>query len=379
MTRKLIQIGSDRGWLRLRWSYQGKRYALTLGLPDSQVNRLAAVQRATQIELDLISSNFDQSLAKYRSPWAKQAGTQPHAAQISLADTLGKFVLYKCDRVDWRSQERYQLLEKQLLEFFGRGASLTLSSSQAESYTQYLFDTYAHNTAREKITLVKAFYTWAVAQGFTPNHPFVDLPIPRRAPQAYAQPFSQREVQNILAAFANSSSYRHYYPFVAVLFGTGMRLGEAVGLQWAQVSSDRAQIQISQSFGQGRMKPTKTNRDRVVRVSSSITQILMDLASLSPSPQDFVFQSAQGQPIDLHNFRQRAWVKILAQTAIAYRKPYSTRSTFISHALGQGMNPLLVAQITGHDPQTMFRHYAGFIDSSPQVPELFNQEVPLVF
>ncbi|MDX1977763.1 MAG: tyrosine-type recombinase/integrase [Pseudanabaenaceae cyanobacterium bins.68] len=370
MTRPLVQIGSDRGWLRLRWSYQGRRYALTLGLPDTKANRIAAMQRSSQIELDIISGNFDQSLGKYRSAWARQAPPP----QVSLAEALKQFVGYKCDRVDQRSQERYQLLQRQVLEFFGWGASLAVTHSQAESYTQYLFDTYAHPTAREKITLVKAFYSWAIAQGLIAQNPFTDVPIPRRAPLAYAQPFTQSEVQAILAAFASSKYYRHFYPFVAVLFGTGMRLGEAVGLQWLQVSSDRTQIQISQSFGNGRIKPTKTNRDRVVRVSRMVTEILLDLGSSHFTDQDFVFQSAQGQPIDLHNFRQRAWVKILEQTAIAYRKPYSTRSTFISHALASGMNPLLVAQITGHDPQTMFRHYAGFVGSSPTAPELFDRQ-----
>lgn len=51
-TKRIVQVGADKGWLRLRWTYQGKRYALTLGLPDSNVNTTVAQQKAHQIELD---------------------------------------------------------------------------------------------------------------------------------------------------------------------------------------------------------------------------------------------------------------------------------------------------------------------------------------
>jgi integrase len=62
-----------------------------------------------------------------------------------------------------------------------------------------------------------------------------------------------------------------------------------------------------------------------------------------------VFQSARGGAIDDHNFRNRAWTTILEGLGVDYRKPYNTRHTFISHALDMGMNPVEVAQLTGHD------------------------------
>ena len=61
-----INIESDKGWLRLRFSCQSKRYAFALGLPDSKVNRKVAEQKAKQIELDILSGNFDSTLKKYK-------------------------------------------------------------------------------------------------------------------------------------------------------------------------------------------------------------------------------------------------------------------------------------------------------------------------
>jgi integrase len=64
-TKKIVRVGIDKGWLRLRWSYKGKRYALTLGLPVSGVNKIVAAAKAHQIELDIASGHFDPSLKRY--------------------------------------------------------------------------------------------------------------------------------------------------------------------------------------------------------------------------------------------------------------------------------------------------------------------------
>ena len=54
-----IKIEADKGWLRLRFTYQGKRKALALGLPDSKANRIFAEQKACQIEKDIYAGHFD--------------------------------------------------------------------------------------------------------------------------------------------------------------------------------------------------------------------------------------------------------------------------------------------------------------------------------
>jgi hypothetical protein len=43
-----------------------QRYCLSVGLPDSIINRKVATQKAQQIELDMLSGNFDPTLQKYK-------------------------------------------------------------------------------------------------------------------------------------------------------------------------------------------------------------------------------------------------------------------------------------------------------------------------
>ena len=39
---------------------------MSVGLPDSIINRKVAAQKAQQIELDMLSGNFDPTLQKYK-------------------------------------------------------------------------------------------------------------------------------------------------------------------------------------------------------------------------------------------------------------------------------------------------------------------------
>lgn len=48
-----VSVIENRGWLRLRQRVDGKRYALSLGLPVSRAKRAIAEQKAEQIGDDI--------------------------------------------------------------------------------------------------------------------------------------------------------------------------------------------------------------------------------------------------------------------------------------------------------------------------------------
>jgi integrase len=62
-----VQLKSSNDRLQLVFTWQRKRHYLSLGLPDTPINRKVAEQKARQIELDFVSGNFDPTLDKYRT------------------------------------------------------------------------------------------------------------------------------------------------------------------------------------------------------------------------------------------------------------------------------------------------------------------------
>jgi len=59
-SKGLVTIFNDRNRIRLRWSYQAKRYSLSLG-PYDKNNLKAAKKVVLQIELDIINGQFDDT------------------------------------------------------------------------------------------------------------------------------------------------------------------------------------------------------------------------------------------------------------------------------------------------------------------------------
>ena len=101
-----VKIESDKGWLRLRFTHTGKRRAFALGLPDTIINRKFAEQKARQIELDILSNNFDFTLQKYKPQKTKE---ETEADLVTAQELILKFIEYKSKFVSSsRSLEKYQ-------------------------------------------------------------------------------------------------------------------------------------------------------------------------------------------------------------------------------------------------------------------------------
>ncbi|MBE9171341.1 DUF3596 domain-containing protein [Pleurocapsales cyanobacterium LEGE 06147] len=92
-----VKVENDKNWLRLRFSHGGKRYAFALGVPDTLLNRKVAEAKAQQIELDIISGNFDTTLAKYKPEKLSEAGK---AEFLTITALFHRFMEHKAKQVN---------------------------------------------------------------------------------------------------------------------------------------------------------------------------------------------------------------------------------------------------------------------------------------
>lgn len=82
-----VSVESFQERLRLRLPrqlYEGTQKYLTLGLADTPENQQIAAQKAHEIELDIISGEFDETLAKYKP--------QRHLSIVTPGDRLSTFI-----------------------------------------------------------------------------------------------------------------------------------------------------------------------------------------------------------------------------------------------------------------------------------------------
>ena len=101
------------------WSWQGRRFFLYIGLPDTKPNRKAANIKAETIELDMTSGNFDPLLAKYKP--------QAESEAISVVEMFDRFTQQKQRTISIGPLAKYLSLHQHVLAFFKGKTSVSVS------------------------------------------------------------------------------------------------------------------------------------------------------------------------------------------------------------------------------------------------------------
>jgi integrase len=225
-------VGRQKDRLQLVWSYAGKRYFFNLGLLDNRINRLVAQSKASVIEADLATSNFDPTLNKYRDEVDRHD-------RIPVWKVFHRFVEHKAKRLDKRTLDKYQAVQGRIKNYFGEKDASSIKERDAEGFRRSLSEL-DPETQKRYLGLLKACWQWAEGQGFVGalnpwKEPLAAIRVP---PKQRPKPFTRNEAQQILEAFRNHRHYQHYADYVEFMLGTGCRPGEGIGLQWKHVADD---------------------------------------------------------------------------------------------------------------------------------------------
>jgi integrase len=362
-----ITIENLNGRLRLRWicPVSGKRKTFAVGVADSPAGRSYARSIKDRIETDAHPRNlheyYDPTLLKYRD---KVIGK--NASEVTTVELFDRFTKHqqKNKALAQSSVNSRYVPVKRMLEKYLSLPAANVDRKQVEKFALVCADTLASGTAKERIWLLKSAWEWGVNQYQLPaNNPWAGI-VDRfkSSPKQAIKPFTINELQTILDAFTNHRDYCHYSDFVSFMVNTGCRFGEAAGLRWKHLGAGHKTVWIGESVSRGVRRSTKTGKARTVLLSPTIQAILAArFKRLQPKPDDLIFPAPRGGVIDDQNFRPRAWKQVLAGCSIEYRCPYALRHSAISHALANGVNPIALAEQTGHDKRVLLDTYAHAI------------------
>jgi integrase len=153
-----VTIESDRGRLRLRWQYKGKRVTFSLGVDDNPTGRAFARQKAGQIETDLTAGHYDETLLRYKPRKLGRAATE-----LSVPELFGKWTqyIYKEKGLSPRSIEaRYKPLESALRKYLDIPAE-QVTETKARNFAAICMEGLTPNTAKARLWLLQSCWDWA--------------------------------------------------------------------------------------------------------------------------------------------------------------------------------------------------------------------------
>jgi integrase len=164
--------------------------------------------------------------------------------------------------------------------------------------------------------------------------------------------------------------------FFACLFdvalGTGLRLGELRALRWTDVDRERRLIRVERAYSRQELRRPKTDSGvRSVPLFSSVEGALRELAARAVergryAPDELVFGSMRGTPLQPSNFRQRVWdaaLRLAGLDAEGYRF-HDLRHTCVSRLVAAGADVKLVQAVAGHaNPLITLKRYSHLLDA----------------
>jgi integrase len=152
-------------------------------------------------------------------------------------------------------------------------------------------------------------------------------------------------------------------PLVTLAVSTGLRLGEALALQWTDIDLERRQLRVTKSLqripGRGQvLLETKTKRSRrsvvlPVRTTEALRALHASQQAMRRAAGDqwqslgFCFTTSSGRPLDQRDVL-RSFRRVLRKARLPPMRFHDLRHSCASLLLAEGISPRVVMETLGH-------------------------------
>jgi len=263
-----VSISSEKGSLKLRFTYKSKRYTFTDRFADTRADLKRAKLVAEQIELDLVSGNFI-GLEKYKNFATERGVTNPSIQRLWESYMLNREKTVKASTMLKQFAPMTNYLD----------TIKTYKLSEAEGLIKRIIKDKPRNAAKRLLVQLNACCDWHISNKKIDSNPFRDVTKRSELKKQKAEskpdikPFSKDERARILSYFLGESNYLHYYHLIRFLMLTGCRPSEAVALTWDKVTEVYVTFDcaiISGHESEGLQQGTKTQDSREFPINSEL-------------------------------------------------------------------------------------------------------------
>ena len=201
----------------------------------------------------------------------------------------------------------------------------------------------------------------AVDDEIIPSNPALGLKrvIPRNIKKEI-NPLTPEELQHLLDTVAEH--FLGEYPLFLLLARTGVRIGEALAVQWDDVDFAGRCIEIKRSIVRGRISKPKNGKTRRVDMSQHLADTMKayrleckkkGLKSGQGGLPKYLFQNNQGGMVDTNNWRRRVFKKVLEKAKLRSIRIHDLRHTYATLRINAGHNINDVSGQLGHSSLKM--------------------------
>ncbi len=227
--------------------------------------------------------------------------------------------------------------------WLGERDPLKITSSDLSAFISYCQSNNLKTTSiNRRISAIKQFYRFMLEEGLMQHDPTRDLVVPRRA-HYLPDVLSREEVESLMRAPAEDSLGIRDKAMLEVLYATGLRVSELVGLKMNNINLDVGYL----------ITKGKGDKERLVPMGESAREwVSRYLAEARPElarhTTEELFLSRRGEAMSRQNF----WYIIKRYASLVGIKkkisPHTLRHSFATHLLHGGADLRSLQMMLGH-------------------------------
>jgi integrase len=361
-----VNIEITKGKIRLRWTYQGQRFSLSMG-NDNPQNLDLAKSKAYQINSDIYKGSFDYENHKPK-PKIK---VEPVVKEITLLELWDLFLKMKLKSgLKAKSIEWYENIDKLVKKL---GEALTFNAFEVQENLSSITTNYRTVKALKALS---ACCEYGIERKLIKENNFKGVwkYLPS---QQFNLPycFGDAEIKKILNNFAAHETHQYYYELIIFWLNTGCRPSEALGIRWSDVNDDFSYLTFrgspqrvkggiiwsdgSKNFKKGGHSP----KTRSMPINSNLKQMLTErYTTVKPVSSELIFPSKSGDYINYNGFCYYDWRKCVKTIeGLENATPYNFRDTFITKQLCKGVPIAVIAAWCDNSPAIIQSRYADYV------------------
>lgn len=295
---------------------------------------------------------------------AVDQGHAPLPSRETFAEAADAWLERKRTVIEASTHRGYEIeLRTRLKPEFGHLKLRQLRRSDVEAYISRLDaeGRLSRKTINDSLIPLRQILGRAVREGTLPRNPAAEadrddpLKLPYEPPSMLY--LNRDDARRYLSACRPS-----YGPLAEVLIGAGLRIGEAVALEWRDVDWDASALRISRTVKHGGIGTPKGDRARTVLIAAYLLEVLAGhrLRQAESRPLGpLVFTSSVGTMLDRHGVRSRAHRAAVRAAGLSPAlRLHDLRHTAATLWLAAGESIYFVQQQLGHkDIQTTIDLY----------------------
>ncbi len=196
---------------------------------------------------------------------------------------------------------------------------------------------YAGSSISRKLSAVKAFELYLLEKRVIASDPAAPVRSPR-LPERLPRALSREGMARLIDEAWKIEPRQRNGALIEVMYGCGLRVAEAVSLEWENVDLDERWLKV---LGKG-------DKERLIPFGRYARDALAAWRELCPGESRYVFPGKEGAHITIRT-AHRLVVKAALNAGLENVSPHSIRHSFATHMLEGGATLNVLQELLGHE------------------------------